>query len=345
MLNRRNFITTTAALGALALAGCSSDTTDDSSTDETEEESTDDTEESDDSSTEDATATTYKIGVLQLVQHSALDLSNDGFIRALDEYGLSYEVDQQNAANDTATCTTIANTFVGNEVDLIYCIATGAAQAAAAVTTEIPIVGCAITDYAGSDLVEDNDAPGGNVTGASDLPPVAEQISLLHTLLPDAQTVALLYCSAESNSEIQIEMAEEACEELGLTSVRYSVASSNEIQSVCESMAGAVDAVYAPTDNTIAAATAQVGSICLELGLPYIAGEESMFEDGNALATYTIDYEALGYIAGNMAIRILVDGEDPAEMPIEYTSEDDLTVLTNEEVAEQLGVDLTLLDA
>ena len=333
MLERRNFIKGgAAALGALTLAGCSSSSEDEGSS-------------AGSASTEAAATTTYKIGVLQLVQHSALDSSNDGFIRALDEYGLTYEVDQQNAAGDTATCTTIANTFVGDEVDLIYCIATGAAQAALAVTTEIPIVGCAITDYAGSDLVADNDAPGGNVTGASDLTPVAEQISLLHTLLPDAQTVALLYCSAESNSEIQIEMAEEACDELGLTGVRYSVASSNEVQSVCESMAGAVDAVYAPTDNTIAAATAQVGSICLELGLPFITGEEGMFTDGNALATYSIDYEALGYIAGEMAIRILVDGEDPAEMPIEYTSEDDLTLLTNEEVAETLGVDLTLLDA
>ena len=335
MMERRTFVKGgAAALGAMALAGCSSSSDDSGST--AGSASTEET----------AELTTYKIGVIQLTEHDALDNSNDGFVRALDEAveegTFAYEIDQQNAQNDQATCTTIANTFVGDGVDLIYAIATPAAQAAAAVTTDIPIVGCAITDFADSDLVESNEEPGGNVTGASDLTPVTEQIDMLVEVFPDATSVGLLYCSAESNSEIQIQMAEEACDSYGLEHERYSVASSNEIQSVVESMSGKVDVVYAPTDNTIAAAAAQVGSICIELGLPFVCGEEGMVEEGG-LFTLSIDYEALGHIAGEMALRILVDGEDPAEMPIEYTSDEDLEVVVNEETAEAIGVDVSML--
>ncbi|MBM6952935.1 ABC transporter substrate-binding protein [Enorma phocaeensis] len=286
---------------------------------------------------------TYQIGVIQLTEHGALDQANEGFIAALDEAGISYSADQQNAQNDQSACQTIASKLVNDGDDLIFAIGTPAAQAVASATSDIPIVGSAITDYAESGLVSSNDEPGGNVTGSSDLTPVADQIDLLQQLLPDAQTVGLLYCSAEANSEIQIEMAEEALDEAGIAHERYTVSSSNEIQQVVESMVGKVDAIYAPTDNTIAAGMSTVAMVANENKLPVIVGCDTMVEDGG-LASYSINYYDLGYKAGEMAIEILENGGDPATMPIEYLSSDECTLIVNQETADALGVDISALE-
>lgn len=299
-------------------------------------------------STQDAGSTgssdaTYKIGVLQLTEHTALDAANKGFVKALDDSGINYTIDQQNAQNDQSACQTIASKLVGDGDDLIFAIATPAAQAAANATKDIPIVGTAITDFAASDLVADNDAPGGNLTGSSDLTPVAEQIEMLHKVLPDAKKVGLLYASNESNSLIQIEMAEEALDKLGIEHERYSVSSTNEIQSVVESAVGKVDALYSPTDNTIAQGAAQVGQICKENKLPFIAGEEGMCTAGGVF-TLSINYEDLGYRAGEMAVKILKGEAKPADMAIEHLSAEDLVVVKNQEMADALGIDLSVLD-
>ena len=286
----------------------------------------------------------YKIGVLQLTQHAALDAANEGFVAALDASGINYTIDQQNANNDQSACSTIASKLVGDNDDLIYVIATPAAQAVAAATTEIPIVGCAITDYAASGLVADNEKPGGNLTGTSDMNPVDDQIAMLQKVLPEAKHVGMLYCTAESNSLLQIEMAEAACDKAGLTHERFTVSSSNEVQSVVESMIGKVDAGYSPTDNTIAAAAAQVGQICKEGKLPFVTGEENMCM-GMGICTLSIDYTELGKMAGEMAVKILTEGADPADMAIETESGDQLKVVKNEEMAEALGIDLSVLDA
>ena len=286
----------------------------------------------------------YKIGVLQLTQHPALDAANDGFVAALDEAGINYTIDQQNANNDQSACSTIASKLVGDNDDLIYVIATPAAQAVAASTTEIPIVGCAITDYAASGLVADNEKPGGNLTGTSDMNPVDDQIAMLQKVLPEAKHVGMLYCTAESNSLLQIEMAEAACDKAGLTHERFTVSSSNEVQSVVESMVGKVDAGYSPTDNTIAAAAAQIGQICKEGKLPFVTGEENMCM-GMGICTLSIDYTELGKMAGEMAVKILTEGADHADMAIESESGDQLKVIKNEEMAEALGIDLSVLDA
>lgn len=281
---------------------------------------------------------TYKIGVLQLVQHAALDKSNEGFVAALDDAGLNYEIDQQNASGEQSACQTIAEKFVNDGDDLIFAIATPAAQAAAAATTEIPIVLSAVTDPAESGLVESNDAPGGNVTGTSDLTPVTEQIDLLQKLIPDAKTVAILYCSAESNSEIQAQMARDALDAAGIAHEDYTVSNSNEIQTVVESMIGKVDAVYAPTDNTIAAGMATVAQVANDNKLPVICGESGMVNEGG-LATYGIDYYQLGYLAGQQAVEILVDGKNPADIPIGYLSADKCELTINQETADLLGID------
>ena len=310
---------------ALALTACGSSSTN-TTTDDKSAESTDDT--------------TYKIGVLQLTQHAALDKANEGFIAALDESGIKYEVDQQNASGEQSACQTIAEKLVNDGNDLIYAIATPAAQAVAGVTSEIPIVLSAVSDPADSGLVASNDAPGGNVTGTSDLTPVKEQIELLKQILPDAKTVGILFCSSESNSEIQAAMAREACEANGLEHIDFTVSSSNEIQTVVESMVGKVDVIYAPTDNTIAAGMPTVSMIATDNGLPIICGEQGMVDAGG-LATYGIDYYQLGYMAGQMAVEILRDGADPATMPIGYLSADQCELSVNDETAAALGIDVS----
>ena len=333
-----------AAVMAVMMAGCGSSTSNDTQAADTSAEAAADTSAAGDTDTEAAAdGTTYKIGLLQLVQHDALDKCNEGFIAALDASGISYEVDQQNAAGDTPTCTTIAQKFVNDGDDLIFAIATGAAQACAAETEDIPIVLTAVTDPAGSGLVDTNEAPGGNVTGSSDLTPVAKQIELLTQILPEAKSVGILYCSAESNSEIQAQLAHEACEAAGLTATDYTVATSNDIQTVVESMVGNVDVIYAPTDNVIAAGMPTVAMIANANGLPTIVGEEGMCTAGG-LATYTIDYTELGKVAGEMAVKILTEGASPAEMPIEYYPDDKLRLVVNEETAGELGIDLSGLN-
>ena len=289
-----------------------------------------------------AAGTTYQIGVIQLVEHEALDASNQGFVDALDDAGISYTIDQQNAQGDQTACQTIAEKLVNDGDDLILAIATPAAQSVAGVTTEIPIVGTAITDFAEAGLVADNDAPGGNVTGTSDLTPVAEQIALIPQILPEAQTVGILYCSAEANSAIQAEMAREACEANGLEAVDFTVSSSNEIQQVVESMEGKVDVIYCPTDNVIAAGMSTVAMVANENGLPTVVGEVGMVNQGG-LVSYSIDYYELGYRAGQMAVRILTEGANPAEMPIEYLAAEECELVTNEETAATLGIDLSVL--
>lgn len=280
----------------------------------------------------------YKIGVLQLVQHSALDSANKGFFAALDDAGVKYVADQQNASGEQSNCQTIAEKLVNDGSDLILTIATPAAQTVAGVTSEIPIILTAVTDPAESGLVADNNAPGGNVTGTSDLTPVKEQIDLLQQLIPDAKSVGILFCSAESNSEIQAQMAREALDAAGIEHKDYTVSNSNEIQTVVESMIGKVDAIYAPTDNVIAAGMATVAMVANDNNIPVICGEGGMVEAGG-LATYGIDYYQLGYLAGQQAIQILVDGVSPAEIPIGYLPAEKCELKINDETAKTLGID------
>ena len=289
-----------------------------------------------------AEGTTYKIGILQLVQHTALDAANEGFIAALDEAGIQYDLDSQNASGDQSACQTVASKFANDKKDLILAIATPAAQAVAGAVTDTPVLITAVTDPAESGLVDTNEKPGANVTGTSDLTPVKEQIDLLKQLVPEAKTVGVLYCSAESNSKIQADMAKEAIAAAGMESKEYTVSSSNEIQTVVQSMVGAVDAVYAPTDNVIAAGMATVGMVAGDNNLPVICGEAGMVQNGG-LATYGIDYYQLGYMTGQQAVKILTEGASPADMPIEYLPVEKCELTVNEETAATLGIDVSNL--
>lgn len=279
-----------------------------------------------------------RVSVVQYVEHTALDASYQGFVDGLAAAGYvdgeNIIIDYQNAQGEQANCSTIATKFVSDGSDLILAIATPAAQAAANATTDIPIIITAVTDPASSKLVASNEAPGGNVTGTSDLTPVAEQLELLTKLAPEAKTVGILYSSSESNSTYQVEIAKEAALALGLEAIEYTVSNTNDVQQVVESMIGKVDAIYSPTDNVIANAAATVSMIATANKLPYVAGEGALVDKG-ALATYGISYYDLGKLTGEMAAEILA-GAKPAEMPIRYVDKFDLII--NEEAAAELGI-------
>lgn len=289
-----------------------------------------------------AARASYKIGILQLTEHAALDAANKGFVAAIEASGIDASIDQQNAQNDQSACQTIASTLVNEGCDLILAIATPAAQAVAGATADIPVVCTAITDFAASGLVEDNEAPGCNVTGTSDMNPVVDQIELLHQLVPEAKTVGLLYCTAESNSKLQIDLAAEELDRLGIEGVEYTASSSNEVQQVVESMVGKVDAIYTPTDNTIASAMTVIASIANENKVPTVCGEVAHVEAGG-LASVSINYEELGRRAGEMAVRILSEGADPADMPIETMTADECDLVYNQKTADALDVDVSSL--
>ena len=282
----------------------------------------------------------YKIGVSQLAEHPALDASYEGFVAALADAGYvdgeNITIDYNNAQGDPATCTTIAEKLVNGQCDLILAIATAAAQSAASATSEIPILGTAITDFEVAGLVNDSDAPGGNVSGGSDMNPIEDQIDLLTQILPDAKTVAVMYCSSEDNSIVQAGLAEEALEARGIEWVEYTVSDSTMIQSVAESMIGKVDAVYIPTDNLLAEGMAAVSMVTNDNNLPCIVGEAGMVENGG-LATYGLDYYDLGYMTGQMAVQVL-EGADISTMPVGHIPVEECTLTVNTTVAEQLGI-------
>ncbi|MGX8700067.1 ABC transporter substrate binding protein [Caproiciproducens sp.] len=280
-----------------------------------------------------------KIGIVQLVEHPALDAAYKGFVDGLAEAGYvdgkNITLDYQNAQNEQANCQTIASKLVNDKSDLILAIATPAAQAVANTTKDIPVLVTAVTDPADAKLVASNEKPGGNVTGTSDLTPVAEQMKLLKQLVPNAKKVAMLYCSNESNSKFQVEIAKKSAAGLGLEAVDATVSNSNEIQQVVQSLVGKVDAIYTPTDNMIASGMATVSMVAQPAKLPVIVGESGMVENGG-LATYGINYYNLGLLTAKQAVKILKDGAKPADMPIEYSTDCDLTI--NKEVAEKVGV-------
>ena len=286
-----------------------------------------------------ASGEVLKIGIIQLMEHDALDQAYQGFVDGLAEAGYvdgeNITIDYQNAQGEQANCVTIADKLVADQCDLVLAIATPAAQAMANATTEIPILVTAVTDPADAKLVESNEHPGGNVTGTSDMNPVAEQMNLLKTLVPDAQTVGFLYNSAEANSKLQVDMAREAAEGMGLECIDFTVSSANEIQQVVESAVSRVDAFYAPTDNVIANGMATVSMITEPAGIPVICGEEGQVQNGGT-ATYGISYYNLGKLTAAQAVDILEGKSVPADMPIQYLT--DCVLSINEESCEKMGL-------
>ncbi len=280
-----------------------------------------------------------KIGVLQLIEHNALDSAYKGFVDGLKEAG--YEdgkniiIDYQNAQGEQANCITIGQKFINDKSDLILAIATPAAQAIANMTKDIPILITAVTDPADSKLVADNNAPGGNVTGTSDLTPVEAQIELLKEIIPNVKTVGLLYCSSEQNSVFQINIAKKKLDAMGIKYIDIAISNLNEIQQVIQNVIGKVEAIYTPTDNMIANGMATVALMTEPAKLPVICGEGGMTMLGGTL-TYGINYYELGKLTSTQAVSILKGDKKTSEMPIEYLQKFDLVVNTN--MIESIGL-------
>lgn len=283
---------------------------------------------------------TYKVGIVQLVQHDALDQATEGFKAALTEkLGDKVVFDYQNASGDAGTCSTIVDKFVTANVDLIMGNATPAVQAAKEATSDIPVVGTSVTDYASSGLVASNDAPGGNVTGASDMNAVANQMALIKAFAPDAKNIGVVYCSAEENSQIQFEEAKAAFEAEGYTVTGYTAAAVEDLSTVVEKAVADSDVIYEPTDNLVAANVEILKNAAINAKVPVICGEESMCKAGG-LASYSLSYYNVGYEAGLMAYEILVNGANPAEMPIKIFGPEELNLILNEEVMTAMGITL-----
>lgn len=281
----------------------------------------------------------YKVGISQLTSHPALDATAEGFQEAFDEAGIEVEFDLQNAQGEVATANSIANTFVSDgDIDLVAPIATPAAQAAATAVKDKPVVFMAVTDAVGAGIVEDEENPGGNVTGQSDRNPVKEQLQLLLDVKEDVKTVGIVWNSGEANSKSQVEQAKEAAEELGIEIKDVTVTNSSEVQQGVQSLSD-VDGIYVPTDNAVVSALESVISFGQENEIPVISADTDSVERG-ALGTYGIDYEQHGKLAGEMAIKILKDGEDPASMPVGFSPEDALELVVAPENAKKFGVEI-----
>lgn len=280
----------------------------------------------------------YKIGIIQSQQHAALDGATRGFQDAVTQAlgAENVEITLQNASGDSATCATIANQFVADGVDLIMANATAALQASMQATASIPIVATSVTDYATAlEIADWTGVTGINVTGTSDLAPLDQQAAMIQELCPDAQTVGILYCSAEPNSVYQANVVEENLTSMGLTANIYTCADTNEIASITTQACQEVDVIYIPTDNTIASATAAVDQIAGPAGIPVIAGEEGICK-GCGVATLSISYYDIGVRAGEMAVEILQNGADPSTMQIETAT--DLTKKYVPSRAQALGI-------
>ncbi|QGS35052.1 sugar ABC transporter substrate-binding protein [Corynebacterium xerosis] len=300
--------------GALALAGCSSD----------------DGNGGDGASGGD----TYKIGINQLVQHPALDAATAGFKEAFDDAGVDVEFDEQNANGEQSTALTIAQQFASADLDLVLSVATPAAQATAQNIQDTPVLFTAVTDPVSADLIDSMEKPGANVTGTSDVAPVDQQLDLLKELVPDAKKVGIVYASGEVNSQVQVDDAKKAAESRDLEIETQTVTNVTEIPQAVQAL-GDVDAFYVPTDNLVVSGIASLVQAAEGSKTPVIGAEAGTVE-GGAVATLGIDYTELGRQTGEMALRILRDGEDPATMAVETAKE--FTYMVNEDAAKRQGV-------
>lgn len=281
-----------------------------------------------------------KIGVVQIVQHGSLDEANKGFVDALKERGYGpdkVEIDQENAQGDQSNLKTIVSRFKAEKAKLICAIATPAAQAAANEIKDIPIVGTAITDYTSAKLVQNDERPGGNVTGVSDFASMDAQMELAAKLIPQAKNVGLIYCSSEVNSEVQANQMKDYCKKHGLSVEERTVNNVNDIQQVAESLVGKVDYIYVPTDNTLASSIPTLMKITDANKIPVIVGADIMAKDG-ALAALSVDYYRLGKQTGELAADILDGKVKPETSPIQHQK--DYTIVINKQDAEILGIQI-----
>ena len=281
----------------------------------------------------------YRIGIVQLITHDALDAATEGFKAAvIDKLGAENVVfDLQNASGDTAQCATIVNSFVNDKVDLIMANATPALQAAYNATKKIPILGTSVTEYGVALGIENfNGVVGSNVSGTSDLAPLSEQADMILELFPEVKTAGLIYCNAEPNSAYQVKEVTKFLEAKGVSCTAYSFSDSNDIAALTNRAVAECDVIYVPTDNTVANSGAIIGNIVREAKKPVIAGEEGICAKCG-VATLSISYYDLGYKTGEMAAQILKGEAKIEEMPIAYAP---AVKKYNKDMADALGITL-----
>ena len=280
---------------------------------------------------------TYKVGVVQLVQHEALDAATKGFTDALKEaLGDKVEVVEKNASGDSNNCSTIVNGFISDKVDLIMANATPALQAAASATSTIPILGTSVTDYATAlEIADWTGTVGGNISGTSDLAPLDKQAAMLQELFPNAKKVGMLFCSSEPNSKYQVDEVTKLLSAAGITCTEYTFTDSNDVSSVTQKACDDSDVLYIPTDNTATSNTEAIANVVLAAGTPVIAGEAGICR-GCGVATLSIDYYELGKITGQMAAKILTGEAEISTMPVEFAPT--ATKQANMANCEKLGI-------
>ena len=317
-----------AACGSTASTDTAASTADSTAASSAEETTADDA----------ADGKVYNIGICQLVQHEALDAATQGFKDALTEKlgADNVKFDEQNASGDSANCATIVNGFVSSGVDLILANATAPLQAAAQATSDIPVLGTSVTDYATAlDISDWTGTVGNNISGTSDLAPLDQQAAMIQEMFPDAKNVGLLYCSAEPNSVYQCDVIEGYLTEEGYTVARYAFTDTNDVTSVAQTAADNSDVIYIPTDNTAASNTEAIANVVIPAQTPVVAGEEGICK-GCGVATLSISYYDLGYATGEMAAKILADGADISTMPVEFAP--NVTKKYNAANCEALGI-------
>ena len=327
-----------AAAMTMGLAACGSTASTDTAASAADSTAASSAEETTADDTAAADGKVYNIGICQLVQHEALDAATQGFKDALTEKlgADNVKFDEQNASGDSANCATIVNGFVSSGVDLILANATAPLQAAAQATSDIPVLGTSVTDYATAlDISDWTGTVGNNISGTSDLAPLDQQAAMIQEMFPDAKNVGLLYCSAEPNSVYQCDVIEGYLTEMGYETTRYAFTDTNDVTSVAQTAADNSDVIYIPTDNTAASNTEAIANVVIPAQTPVVAGEEGICK-GCGVATLSISYYDLGYATGEMAAKILADGADISTMPVEFAP--NVTKKYNAANCEALGI-------
>lgn len=282
----------------------------------------------------------FKIGISQFVEHPALDSAREGFIEGLSEAGFvegeNIEINLENAQAEFSTTQTIAQKFKGQKLDLVLAIATPNAQSAAGVLTDTPLIITAVTDPVEAGLVEDLTNKTKPITGTTDMNPVAKQLDLIKEFVPDVKKIGILYNSGEVNSVVQVDIAKEAAADMGFEIVEGTVSNTSEVTLATSTIVDKVDAIYLPTDNTVASAVPSIMKIAKENNVPVFAAEKGQVENG-AIATRGIDYFTLGKETGQIAARVL-NGEDPVSIPI--TGSKNLQLIVNKKAVEDFNLEI-----
>jgi putative ABC transport system substrate-binding protein len=279
------------------------------------------------------------VAIASIVEHPALDAVYKGIADQLKEAppkGGAPKIDFANAQGNQGTAVQIARKYVGENPAVMVAIATPIAQSMASATKDIPIVFAAVTDPLAAKLVKSNEAPGGNVTGVSDLSPIDKHLQLIHRAMPNAKRLGVVYNPGETNSVALVDRIKALGPKMGFSIVEAPAAKSSDVIQSGRSLVGKADAIYVPTDNTVVSAFEGLVKVGEEAKLPVFAGDTDTVKRG-AVAAVGFDYYALGRQAGRMVARVL-DGAKPATIPVETVQETQLYV--NPGAAEKMGLKL-----